>query len=158
MKTRAHGLLLISPQAMKRLLNLYPPLRFAGVRVEHISEDGLSARVRLKLWPWTANMNGSAFGGTLFSMTDVLYPLLVLQQLGPEYEVWTRRSSFEYKSPGRSGAVLNVGVDPCEIQAIKRNLEQRSSIDFSHRSVIENKDGSTVGIAEHIFHVRTKKI
>ena len=154
---RARRLVQANPFYLKRLLNIYPPLRFAGIRVESISNDGLSALMRLRIWPWTANMNGSAFGGSLFSMTDVLYPLLVVQQLGPEYEVWTRNSSFNYISPGRSGAFIRIEVDQQEIQRIKKYLQSNSSIELSHRSVIHNIDESVVGIADHIFHIRRKR-
>ena len=77
------------PNRMRRMMNLWPPLLCSGIKMTRVSEDWEHARIELNLRWWNANMHGAAFGGTLFSMTDVLFGTLIARRLGTEYEAWT---------------------------------------------------------------------
>ena len=55
----------ISPSALRRVLNLWPPFLFAGVHVGAIARDWRQARVELRMRPWNRNYVGTHFGGFL---------------------------------------------------------------------------------------------
>ncbi|MGK8522854.1 DUF4442 domain-containing protein [Nocardia asteroides] len=84
----------VNSRRFRAISNMYPPLLFAGVRIEHISEDSTSITVRHRVSRWNRNLNGAAFGGTLYAMTDPFFGLLALRQLGPEYRVWNTKSTM----------------------------------------------------------------
>lgn len=90
----------MSPQRMARLMNFYPPLLGAGIRVREFNEDWTRARVELRLNRFNRNQNGTAFGGSLNAMTDAFYPLLVMHQIGTDYLVWDKACEIEFKKPG----------------------------------------------------------
>jgi acyl-coenzyme A thioesterase PaaI-like protein len=101
----------MSPNAMRRLINIWPPFFFAGIRVLHISPDWREAEVQLRLHWYNRNYVGCHFGGNLYSMTDPMYMLMLLHLLGPEYHVWDRHAAIEYVAPGRGAVRARFRID-----------------------------------------------
>lgn len=88
------------PAVMRHLLNFWPPFWFNGIKVEVLADDYRYARVSLTDRPWRRNINSSQFGGSLFAMTDPMYPLLLMGALGKEYLVWDKKADIDFIRPG----------------------------------------------------------
>ena len=147
----------MSPAKAKFLLNIWPPLFGTGIRITEISDDWSEGRLELRLNALTANMHGAAFGGALFSMTDVLFGTLVMQRLdAKKYEAWTRTGSFEFIRPGKNGAYLEVEVPDEMVEKLKAETEGGYSTVVPYTSVIRNRDGSLVGIGQQELYVRRR--
>ena len=129
----------------------------AGVRITHIADDWSAGRLELNLRWWNRNMHGAGFGGTLFSMTDVLFGTLVMGRLGSDYEAWTRTGTFQYLSPGRRGAYLDVEVTDELLAWMKEVVAEDGYCNVPYTSVIYNKDGSVAGIGQQDLHVRPRR-
>lgn len=91
-----------SAAGLRRVMNAYPPFLFAGIHVQELSEDYRHTRVRLRLNPATANYVGTQYGGSLYSMTDPFWMIMVMRNLGDDYVVWDKAAEIEFVSPGRS--------------------------------------------------------
>ncbi|TXS84883.1 hypothetical protein CHU70_03350 [Corynebacterium sp. LK10] len=147
----------MSPAKAKFLLNIWPPLFGTGIRITEIADDWAEGRLELRLNALTANMHGAAFGGALFSMTDVLFGTLVMQRLDvKKYEAWTRTGSFEFIRPGKNGAYLEVEVPDEMVEKLKAETEGGYSTVVPYTSVIRNRDGSLVGIGQQELYVRRR--
>lgn len=85
---------------LRRLLNLWPPYLFSGIRVLSISDDYTEANVALRLRPWNRNYVKSQFGGSLFAMVDPFWMLLAMHQLGGDYYVWDKAGAIDFVAPG----------------------------------------------------------
>lgn len=72
----------MKPQRLRRMVNFWPLFLFAGIKVERIADDWRYAKVRLKLRWYNRNYVGTQFGGSLFSMTDPWWMILVMECLG----------------------------------------------------------------------------
>jgi acyl-coenzyme A thioesterase PaaI-like protein len=79
--------LMSSSSGMRRMLNLWPPFLFSGITVLEISKDFRHAKVRLKKKSITSNYVGTLFGGSLFSMTDPFFMIMIMKNLGKKYIV-----------------------------------------------------------------------
>lgn len=86
---------------LRRGMNMWPPFWGAGIRVEEISEDYRRVRVRLKLGLTNRNSMGVHFGGSLFSMTDPFFMIMIHENLGKAYTVWDQAAKIEFLKPGR---------------------------------------------------------
>jgi acyl-coenzyme A thioesterase PaaI-like protein len=86
---------------LRRVLSWYPPYLGAGVNVDYITDDFTSARVSMPLTWYNKNIVGTHFGGSLYSMCDPMFMLLLMNHLGQDYIVWDKAASIEYKQPGR---------------------------------------------------------
>ena len=91
-----------SARALRRMLNFYPPLCFAGIRVLEIADDWRYARVVLRRRWYNRNYVGTQFGGSLFAMTDPFWMILTLRCLGGDYIVWDKAAEIEFTAPGRT--------------------------------------------------------
>ena len=87
---------------VKRLLNWWPPLFLGpGIRVNEMSDDFRYAKVSMPLTFYNRNYIGTHYGGSLYSMCDPMYMILLLNGLGRDYIVWDKSATIEYRKPGR---------------------------------------------------------
>ena len=107
------------PAVMRHLLNFWPPFFFSGIKVEILADDYRYCKVVLKNRPWTRNINSSQFGGSMFAMTDPIYPLMLMGALGKEYIVWDKQADINYITPGRSKLCAEFVLTDAELDDIK---------------------------------------
>ncbi len=97
-----------SARAIRRILNLWPPFLFAGIRVLEISDDWRHARVVLKRHWYNRNFVGTHFGGSLFAMTDPFWMIMTLYRLGDGYIVWDKSAEIEFVEATESAGLRRV--------------------------------------------------
>jgi hypothetical protein len=98
----------VSTKLIRRLINLWPPFLFSGIRVKRIAPDWRHIEVALRLRWWNRNAVGTMFGGSLFAMIDPFYPLMLQHNLGPGYTVWVKSAEIDFLAPGRSVALATL--------------------------------------------------
>lgn len=108
---------------MRRLLNWWPPFLFSGIKVAELADDYRYCRVELKNRPWTRNINSSQFGGSIFAMTDPIYPLLIMGAMGKEYLVWDKQADIDFKTPGRGKLTAEFWLSDATVDSIKAATE-----------------------------------
>ena len=146
-----------SPKAFPILASLYPPLLGAGIRVRDIAPDWTRGTLSIHVMRYTANANGAAFGGALFSATDVLYGSLLAGQLGEGYQVWTRSATIDFLRPGKGTMTCVVEVPASEAADIRERLATQSGISVEHTARLRAKDGHVVAEARHTMRVRRRR-
>jgi len=87
---------------MRLAFNFFPAYRRTGARITYISSDLHEIRIKLPLNWNTRNYVGTIFGGSMFAAVDPIYMLMFIKLLGPNYVVWDKVASMQYKRPGRS--------------------------------------------------------
>ena len=83
-----------------RLLGWYPPYWGTGITIE-MSDDYSTAEARMPLRFYNRNYFGSHFGGSLYSMVDPIFALMLANRLGAGYTVWDQAASIEFVKAGR---------------------------------------------------------
>ena len=103
----------VSASTLRRVLNIWPPFLFAGIRVRAVSGDYRHARVELRQRWYNRNFVGTHFGGSLFAMTDPFWMIMTMQALGEDYIVWDKAATIEFVKPGRGpvAARFDLGDD-----------------------------------------------
>jgi acyl-coenzyme A thioesterase PaaI-like protein len=91
----------INARLLRRGMGWWPPFLGAGIRVESMADDLREAVVELKFGRLNRNYVGTHFGGSLYSMTDPFFAIMLMHNLGGEYLVWDKVGSIEYVAPGR---------------------------------------------------------
>src|SRR5687767_4345745 len=81
-------------------INVYPPYLGAGIRVREITPDLRRFEVEMRMYPWTRNYVGTAFGGSMYSMTDPWFMFILFENLGPGYIVWDKAATIRFLKPG----------------------------------------------------------
>lgn len=145
-----------SPQAFTVLASLYPPLLGSGIRIRHMAPDWTRGELSMRVARWTANTNGTAFGGSLFSATDVLYGALLAGQLGGKYQVWTKSATIDFHRPGRGRLHCVVEVPRTEADLVRDQLVTQPSTSVLHTAEIVDSRGATVVEARHTMFIRRR--
>ena len=109
----------MKPSTLRHVFNFWPPFLFAGIHVTRMSTDWREARVELRMRPWTKNYVGTHFGGSLFSMTDPFWMILVKECLGSDYIVWDKAAEIEFVKPGKGTVHASFKVEDSVLDEIR---------------------------------------
>src|SRR5215470_16056488 len=115
--------------ALRRWINFWPPFLGAGIRVKRISPDLREVDVEMKLRWWNANYVGTHYGGSLYSMTDPFYMLMLLENLGSGYIVWDKAASIRFRKPGKGRMRAEFRLTQAQIDALRAQLETFEKIE-----------------------------
>ena len=117
----------MKPRSLRRFVNWWPPFLFSGIRLLELADDWRFARVRLKLGRFNRNYVGTHFGGSLFSMTDPFWMILIMECLGRDYIVWDKAGEISFVRPGREDVFAEFRVEEAvldELRAATANGEK----------------------------------
>lgn len=145
-----------TPTLTKLLLRFYGPYFGAGVRITHISPDWHELRVAMKLRWYNRNIMGTQFGGSLYSMIDPHYMLLLMQLLGKEYTVWDKGAEIEFVRPGRGTVTATISISDAELDDILKNTADGRKYFPEFNVKILDDAGETVAKVRKILYVRRK--
>jgi len=145
---------------MKRLLfllwNLWPPFWGAGIAIDTLSPDLKFVRMRLKRRPWTRNIAGTQFGGSIYAMTDPIYMVMLLNQLGRDYIVWDKAATIRFRKPGRTDLFAEFAITDEDVAAIKATLTSEAKLDWQRAVQVKDKHGELIAEIDKVIHVRRK--
>ncbi len=141
---------------LRRLLRIYPPNLGAGIEVTRISDDFSIIEVRMKLRWWNRNYVGSHFGGSLYSMCDPYFMLMLLDQLGSDFIVWDKAATIRFRRPGRGTMSATFRISPEEVEAIRQDAIRDGVVEPTFTARVEDQDGQLVAEVEKLLYVRPK--
>ncbi|MGK5534248.1 DUF4442 domain-containing protein [Streptomyces sp. URMC 129] len=147
----------VRPAALARLMRWWPPFRCAGIQVLGIADDWSAARVRLRLGRLNRNLFGTQFGGSLYSMCDPFWALLVLHRLGGGYLVWDKAAEIEYVSPGRGDVFAEFELTEERVAEIRAATEGGGKALPWFDCTVVAADGTVVARVRKQLYVRRKR-
>jgi len=139
-----------------KAINLYPPFLGAGIRVRR-SPDGLGFAVRMRLGPLNRNYVGTHFGGSLYSMCDPFFMLILIHALGPEYVVWDRSATIRFLRPGRGTVRARFHVLENRIEEIRREADATGKAEPEFTARVLGEDGEVVAEVDKTLYVRRRR-
>ena len=146
-----------SARTVRRALNWYPPLRFAGVRVLDIADDWRHARVVLRRRWYNRNYVGTHFGGSLFAMTDPFWMIMTLRCLGDDYIVWDKAAEIEFVAPGREDVYAEFHVDDAMLDEIRAATATGEKYLRWCETVVATRTGEVIARVRKQLYVRRKR-
>lgn len=139
---------------MLKLLWLYPPYLGAGIRVTEIDKSLKRISVAMKLKKWNQNYLGTQFGGSLYSMVDPFFMIMVMMRIGKGYVVWDKSASIRFLKPGRSEVRATFEMTDERLDEIRREVESNGKAEPQFTVDITDVDGVKVAQVEKWVHVR----
>lgn len=144
------------PRWLRRILNLYPPYLGAGVRVRYIAPDFRRVEVEMPLRWYNRNYVGTHFGGSLYSMTDPFYMLMLINILGPDYVVWDQAAEIVFRRPGRGTVRAVFTLTDEQIEEIRRRTADGSPWRPRFTVHVTDMNGDVVAEVVKVLYVRRK--
>jgi acyl-coenzyme A thioesterase PaaI-like protein len=141
---------------MRVFLNLWPPFLGAGIRIRRLAPDWKAIDVEMKLRRWNRNYVGTHYGGSLYSMADPFFMLMLIENLGKDYIVWDKSASIRFRKPGRGMVLAEFRVSDEQISEIKDALKSQEKIERVFRVEVKDESGIVIAEVEKLLHVRRK--
>lgn len=113
-------------------------------KIIEVSEDLLRAKVKIPISYKNRNYVGSIFGGSLFSATDPVFMIQLMNILGTDYVVWDKSAEIKFKRPAKENSYVDFIFTNEEITQIKERVKEEKEIDLYKEIKITNKDASAV--------------
>ena len=146
----------MSPRLLRWGMNFWPPFRGAGIRVRHIADDWSEARVELRAGRLKRNFVGTHYGGSLFSMTDPFYALMLIHRLGEQYLVWDQAASIAFVAPGRGTVTAGFSLNEARVQAIRAQAAGGQKVLPEFDVEVKDEVGELVARVKKTLYVRLK--
>lgn len=146
-----------NPAMMKRIINLYPPYLGAGIQVERIDYKQGVIAVKMPLTRYNQNIVGTQFGGSLYSMTDPFFMLLLMQKLGHEYVVWDKSACIDFITAGVGTVYAKFVIDEEEITQIKALSRDGRALFRQYHLDIYDDDGQVVACVQKTVYIRLRQ-
>lgn len=153
---RERAVRLVGAHRFFKLLNLYPPYVGAGIRVTHISEDLRTIDVEMALAPWNRNYVGTQFGGSLYSMCDPFFMLILMESLGRDFIVWDKAASIRFLKPGRGRVRARFHIPSERIEELRAQALRERKVEPVFTCDIVDDDGTVIAQVDKVLYVRRK--
>ncbi len=144
------------PGVKWRLFNVWGPFLGAGIRLDHVSPDFREVDVSMKLHFWNANYLGTHYGGSLYSMTDPFYVVMLVENLGPEYIVWDKAAKIRFLRPERGQVFAKFRLSDEMIAEVRTRAEVGKPIEPVFSVQVLNGEGAVVAEVEKTVYVRKR--
>lgn len=145
------------PFWFRTAMNLWPPFRGAGIRVEHLSADFRAVDVRLQAPRWKRNYVGTHFGGSLYAMTDPFYMLMLMHNLGRDYWVWDKTASIDYLSNTDGPVWARFRLDAALLDALRAQTAGGDKALPQFHIDVRDRHDELIATVHRTLYVRLKK-
>lgn len=146
----------MSPRLLRWGMNFWPPFRGAGIRVRHIADDWSEVRVELRAGKLRRNFVGTHYGGSLFSMTDPFYALMLIHRLGERHLVWDQAASIDFVAPGRGPVTALFSLTEERIRQIEGQAAGGEKVLPQFDVEVKDEAGGLVARVRKTLYVRLK--
>lgn len=139
-----------------RWINMWPPFLGAGIRVTRMDDDMRAVDVEMKLTRLNRNYVGTHYGGSLYSMADPFYMLMLIANLGREYIVWDKAATIRFQKPGKGTVRAEFRLSEQQIEGIRERLKSEAKVEPTFLVEIKDAHGAAIAEVEKLLYVRKK--
>lgn len=141
---------------IRQWMNLWPPFLGAGIKVTRLDADWRAIDVEMKLRFYNRNYVGTHYGGSLYSMTDPFYMLMLIENLGRDYIVWDKAASIRFRRPGLGRVTAEFRITEQQLDDIRQQLQSVEKIEPTFTVEVKDESGEVVALVEKVVQVRRK--
>jgi acyl-coenzyme A thioesterase PaaI-like protein len=144
------------------LMNFYPMMVANRIVIKSVSTDYRKVSVKLRKSIWNRNLQGSIFGGSIFSAADPFIALMYWQSLkhrGISSEAWLKSASIRYKKPASTSLYIDFELSEEDILSVSNDIITNGRAERRHSFVMRTKQGDICVEIDTtvVLRLRTKK-
>jgi len=141
---------------IRRLVNFWPPFLGAGIRVTRWDADWRAVDVEMRLRRWNTNFVGTHYGGSLYSMADPFYMLMLIENLGPDYIVWDKSASIRFRRPGRGRVRASFRLAQQQLDDIRDALTTLEKLEPTFSVEITDDSETVVAEVQKLLQIKRR--
>lgn len=147
---------MISKKTLFKLMKFWPPYLGAGISVDYIASNFDRIDVSMKLRFWNKNYVKTHFGGSLYSMTDPFYMLMLMEKLGRDYIVWDKAATINFKKPGKGKVFATFVLTDEQVNQIKADTLEKGKIYPEFVVNVTDEQGEIICVVTKTLYVKKK--
>jgi len=106
---------------------------------------------------YNTNYVRTHFGGSLYSMVDPMYMLLLMRRLGNDYIVWDKSASIDFIRPGKGKVMARFELTDERVEEIRAATANGDKMLPEWDVDIVDESGELVARVHKVLYVRRKK-
>jgi len=119
-----------------------------------MDDDLRAVDVELRAHWYNRNYVGTHYGGSLYSMADPFYMLMLIRNLGPGYIVWDKAASVRFRRPGRGTVRAEFRLTQQQLDSFRERLQTEEKIEPTFVVEIKDELGEVVALVEKLLYIR----
>ena len=138
--------------------NWFPPYRGSGARITYIDADLHEVRLRLPLNRRTRNLNGTIYGGSIYSAVDPIHAVMLAHLLGlADHVAWTKEAHIRFKRQARTALTARFVLEPREVADVRAEVARNGKVERTYPVELFDADGRVCASCEILVHVHTRQ-
>jgi hypothetical protein len=137
-------------------MGLWPPFFASGIKVKLSGPNENEFEVSMPLRFYNKNYVGSHYGGSLYSMCDPFYMLILMDKLGGEYLVWDKAANIIFKKPGKGLVKAHFQIADSKVEEIIKTVASEGKFEPVFEVEVKDQHGDTVALVEKTLWVKKK--
>jgi hypothetical protein len=105
---------------------------------------------------YNRNFVGTQFGGSLYSMVDPMYMLLLMPLLGGDYVVWDKAEHIDFVSPGKGPVFAEFTITDALLDQIRAQTAGGEKVLPELTVEVRDGEGTLVATVHKTLYVRLK--
>jgi hypothetical protein len=142
---------------LEKMISYWAPYLGAGVKLKEVSKDYRYCKVVMPLTFYNKNYVGTHFGGSLYSMVDPWYMLMLIKNLGSGYIVWDKAATINFRKPGQGKVTAEFHLTQEIIDEIKAYVDANTKMDKIFKVEIKDESGKLIADVEKVLYIRKKE-
>lgn len=139
-----------------KMLRVYPPYLGAGIALRSVDRDLTAIEVQMKLRLFNQNFVGTQFGGSLYSMCDPWFMIMLMHQLGDGYVVWDKSATIDFLKPGRGTVKARFDLPREKVAELKAEVDDKGKINTTFETVVTDSEGQAIARVTKLLSIRRK--
>ncbi|SDJ85170.1 Acyl-coenzyme A thioesterase PaaI, contains HGG motif [Catalinimonas alkaloidigena] len=143
------------------MLNGFPPLFFNRIAITYLSADYQQMEVLVRKSLFNKNLQGTIFGGTIFSAADPYHAILYWQLMahrGLATEAWLKSAEIDYHRPGHTHLRLRFAVTEAEVHEAERALKTEGRFQKWHEVQALDAQGQPCATIRTLVYLRLRNL
>lgn len=137
-------------------MSYWPPFFASGIKVKIVGDNKDQFLVSMPLRIYNKNYVGTHYGGSLYSMCDPFYMLILMEKLGREYLVWDKAAHIQFKKPGKGKVSAHFIISDEEVQSIRQEVESKGKWEPLFTIEVKDESNEVVAFVEKKLWVKKK--
>jgi hypothetical protein len=149
-----------SSKALRRIMNLFPPLLVNRIKIIENDSEFKNLIVEIKYSWLNKNIQKAIFGGTIFSAIDPYYAVMywqIFNSKGIPMEVWIKKVDINYKIAATTNLKIAFNLNDSDIDLAIQELKKEGKYEVWHTVKAINKNQEICSEARVLVHIRNSK-
>lgn len=146
--------------------NWSPMYRRTTAKIDEVAQDLSRITIKIPLSWKNKNYVGTIFGGSMFSATDPIFMVQLINLLGNDYVIWDKSATIKFKRPANETLFGEFIVGHEELKNIRERIRKENEIEIVKTTILTNKDKTkefcvvdkTLYIADKAFYKKKRQL